>query len=84
MSTHAIFTKFLPCSNTRGSRIRAKFEIGGGAISIPYPHHLSGESAHELAARTLIDKFNPDFLLIESAGIKSGFVFIAASKKHYA
>lgn len=81
---HAIFTKFVPATDTRGSRIRAKFAIGGGAISVPYPHHLSGESAHELAARQLIEKFNPDLLLIESAGIKSGFVFIAASKKHYA
>jgi len=83
MSSHAIFTKFLPCTNTRGSRIRAKFGIGGGAISAPYPHHLSGESAHEFAARQLIEKFNPDLLLIESAGIKSGFVFIAAPAKNY-
>lgn len=83
MFKQSIFTKYIPATNHNGARIRAKFGIGGGAISIPYPHHLHGESVHELAANALIDKFNPDLLLIESADIIGGYVFIAAPAKNY-
>jgi hypothetical protein len=84
MSTHSIFTKYLSPTNYRGARIRAKFGFGGGAISIAFQHELNGAAAHELAAHALIDKYNPDLLLIESADLIGGYVFIAAHKKHYA
>ena len=51
----AIETKYLPATNTRGSRIKATCERG--SITIPYPHELSGDACHIAAADTLVAKF---------------------------
>lgn len=51
----AIQTKYLPCTNNRGSRIKAWIE-GGSSVTIPYPHELSGEEVHKAAAQKLADK----------------------------
>ena len=51
----AIQTKYLPCSNVRGSRIKAKCDRG--SIVIDYPHELSGDKCHIAAADALIAKF---------------------------
>ena len=51
----AIITKYLPATNTRGSRIKASCERG--SITIDYPHELSGDSAHIAAANALVAKF---------------------------
>lgn len=51
----AIQTRYLPCSNVRGSRIKAFCERG--SVTIPYPHELSGDAVHILAAKTLVGKF---------------------------
>lgn len=51
----AIQTRYLPCTNTRGSRIKAWAE-GGHSVTIPYPQELSGEDVHRLAADKLCDK----------------------------
>jgi hypothetical protein len=49
----AIQTKYLPCTNTKGSRIKAWTE-GGNSITIGYPHELpQGEEAHKKAAEAL-------------------------------
>lgn len=51
----AIQTKYLGATNQRGSRIKACTE-GGNTITIPYPHELSGDAVHRLAAQALCDK----------------------------
>ena len=51
----AIVTKYLPATNTRGSRIKASCERG--SITISYPHELSGDACHIAAADALVAKF---------------------------
>lgn len=51
----AILTKYIPCTNTRGSRIKASCERG--SCFIPYPHHVNSEEGHKLAAQALVDRF---------------------------
>ncbi len=48
----AIQTRYFGATNTRGSRIKAWAE-GVASVTIPYPHELSGEAVHRLAAETL-------------------------------
>jgi hypothetical protein len=51
----AIQTKYLPATNTLGSRIKAK--CGRGSITIPYPYELSGDECHREAVRQLVAQF---------------------------
>ena len=51
----AIQTKYLPATNTRGSRIKATCERG--SITIPYPYDLSGDEVHREAVRQLVAQF---------------------------
>ena len=51
----AIVTKYLPATNTRGSRIKAYCERG--AVTISYPYELTIEAAHIAAADALIARF---------------------------
>lgn len=73
----AIITKYIGPTNLKGERISARFALGGGRIVIPFPYALSNECAHQHAAEKLIEKYNKELRIIESAGIDSGFVFIA-------
>lgn len=52
----AIQTKYLPATNTRGSRIKAWCERG--SITVDYPHELSGDAVHRLAVHALVNRFN--------------------------
>jgi hypothetical protein len=51
----AIVTKYLPPTNTRGSRIKAT--AGAGSITVLYPYDIDGQAAHRVAAQALADKF---------------------------
>jgi hypothetical protein len=51
----AIRTKYLPATNSRGSRIKATCERG--SITIPYPYDLSGDEVHREAVRQLLARF---------------------------
>lgn len=51
----AIQTKYIPATNTRGSRIKATCERG--SVTIPYPDELSGHACHIAAADALVAKF---------------------------
>lgn len=50
----AIITKYLPCTNHRGSRIKASCDRG--SITIDWPHE-GPEESHVAAAQALVDKF---------------------------
>jgi len=47
----AIQTKFIPASNTKGSRIKAWCEAG--SLMIPYPYEHNEENAHLAVAKAL-------------------------------
>jgi hypothetical protein len=49
-----IRTKYIPATDTTGSRIKATF--GGKTKSIPYPYELSGEEVHKKAAWAWVEK----------------------------
>ena len=51
----AIQTKYLPCTNHRGSRIKATAE-GVKSLTIGYPHELDSHDAHKQAAQALADR----------------------------
>ena len=50
----AIITKYLPTTNSRGSRIKAT--CSSGSVTIPYPYELSGQAVHRAAAEALAAK----------------------------
>ena len=53
--SQAIVTKYIPASNTRGSRIKAMAERD--SISVPYPHEINSGDVHAYAAQKLCEKF---------------------------
>ncbi len=66
----AIQTKYLPATNTLGSRVKAWAE-GGNAVTIPYPHELSGAEVHRAAAQALVDKLGWNMPFI-TGGLPNG------------
>lgn len=72
----AIITKFIPCTNTKGSRIKASTGKGGHSVMIPYPHELNSEDAHEEAAASLCDKMNWSGGLISGTFETGEMVFV--------
>jgi len=77
----AILTKYLPCTNTKGSRIKAWTE-GGNQITIPYPHELSGQDVHELAAQSLVDKMEWKNIKLYGGGIENGYAFVMVNTQN--
>lgn len=55
----AIHTKYIPATNTRGSRIKA-YTTKNLSATIPYPHELSFELAHFAAVQELVRKYRLD------------------------
>lgn len=81
MASQAITTKYLPCTNTRGSRIQAT-TASGIKVTIGYPHELSGVDCHALAAEKLARQlgwlesgtaFEQQYV---AGGTRTGYVFV--------
>ena len=70
----AIETRYLPCTNYRGDRIKAHAE-GGNNITIPYPHEYDTEKAHHTAAVALCKKMGWSTELL-GGGTDKGYVFV--------
>lgn len=70
----AIETKFLPCTDTKGSRIKA-FDLDNNSVTISYPHELNQGQAHRKAAQALADKMGWTGELIGGC-TKAGYVFV--------
>ena len=51
----AIQTKFIPATNTRGSRIKAT--CARGSAQFAYPHELNQSDVHQWAAKELCKRF---------------------------
>ncbi len=77
----AISTKYLPATNTRGSRIKAH-DSDGHSVTIGYPHELSGAAVHAKAAVSLCLKMGWEGDLI-SGGTKDGYVFVFAESERF-
>lgn len=71
---HAIITKYLPATNTLGSRIKATAYAGSVTIAYDY----SGDACHRRAAQALCEKMGwPSDNWIEGgAPDNSGFAFV--------
>lgn len=63
----AIHTKFLPCTNSSGSRIKAYTASWGDkkgfTAIVPYNHALSGVDVHFEAVKALVEKNKLDWNL---------------------
>jgi hypothetical protein len=56
----AIRTKYIPATNSKGSRIKAT--CSAGSLTISYPTELSGQACYRAAAEALADKLDWDVL----------------------
>jgi hypothetical protein len=76
----AIQTKYLPATNTRGSRIKA-WTDSGFSVTISCPHELSYELCHFEAVKALVAKHNLawDLTDMRYGGTEKGYVFCFAN-----
>ena len=51
----SIQTKYLPATDSNGSRIKAK--CARGSITIPFPYELIGDETHRAAVHALVNRF---------------------------
>lgn len=71
----AIITKYIPATNTKGSRISAS-DCDGNRVTVAYDTQLSGMDCYSVAAQALVDKMGwPDLAMIGGA-IKGGYAFV--------
>jgi len=74
----AIHTKFIPATNTLGSRIKAYTSTGKQA-TISYPYELSYEVAHFQAVKALVENngldWNLDNMRFGDSADGKGYVF---------
>lgn len=72
----SIYTKYLPTTNSRGSRIRATTgeSYPGHTATVGYDYGLSGADVHWQAAKVVADKFNWHGEYIAGT-TKDGYVF---------
>jgi len=73
----AIQTRYLGPTNSRGSRIKAWADAG--SITIPYPHELSGQACHRLAAEALAKKFGWKFNYLGGQLPSGDYAFVSDS-----
>ena len=66
----AIVTKYLPATNTRGSRIKAT--CAGGSITTPYDYELDIDAQHHAAAIGLCNKLGWTFARLHSGALPNG------------
>jgi 1,2-phenylacetyl-CoA epoxidase PaaB subunit len=79
MSNLVIFTKFIPASNVRGSRIKA-FSSEGAPVTIDYKHELDTFDNHKNAAIEFMKKNNISNGILLSASTKDGYAHFVGSK----
>jgi len=77
----AIQTKYIPASNTKGSRIKAWTDgFSGHSVTISYPHEYSHEQCHFQAVKALVKKHKLGWDLSDMryGGTEDGYVFCFA------
>ena len=80
----SIQTKYIPATNTKGSRIKAYTERGL-SVTISYPHEFSHERPHYEAVKALVKKHNLDWpidnMCFGSSADGKGYVFCFKSSE---
>ena len=73
----AIQTKFLPCTNTRGARVKAWASGRPWSVTISYDYSGSDEMPHFRAVQALIEKHKLQWDLnnMRFGGVENGYVF---------
>ena len=72
----AIITKYHGPTNTKGSRISAD-DGDGNRCYISYPHHVSGEDVHRLAAEALCAKMGwSGAETLRGGATRTGYAFV--------
>ena len=69
----AILTKYLPCTNSRGSRIKA-YDCDKNSVTMSYDYALNGEEQYKRVAIALCVKMGWDTDLV-GGGVENGYVF---------
>jgi len=71
----AIQTKYLPATNTKGSRVKAF--TNDFNVTIPFDYSLNDEKVYFKAVKELIKKYKLDWNISEMVygGVKNGYVF---------
>lgn len=69
----SITTKYLPPTNSRGSRIKATCEAG--SITVPYPYELSVQQGHSAACAALLAKLGWEGRYV-GGSTATGYVFV--------
>lgn len=77
--TQAIITKFIPCTNHRGSRVKAMCDAG--SITLDWEHALTSDENHTRAAEALAKKLEWEWNHIGGSlpSNMGGYVFIRRS-----
>lgn len=71
----AIVTKYIPCTNFRPSRVKAKCQAG--SVTVSWDHALDSLGNHANAARTLCERFGWSGRWEAGAGADTGgYVFV--------
>ena len=70
----AIQTKYLPCTDTKGSRVKA-FTSNGQSLTMPYDYSLENEAVYKKVAIALCEKMDWSTDLI-GGGTKDGYTFV--------
>lgn len=79
MARMAIVTKFLPPTNYRGARVKARAEAG--SIVLPWNYELNVINNHRAAALALMTKLGWDWPIAEGPLPGSGYVFVEVPKQ---
>ena len=74
----AIETKFLPCTNTKGDRIKAICEFN--SITLAWDDGLTAEENHRQAALELINTNGGESENIITGSLKNSYVHVKGSK----
>jgi len=75
----AIQTKYLPATNSKGSRIKA-WTPNKQSVTIPYSYDMTDDYLHFEAVKALVKKYKLDWDLTDMrfGGTRDGYVFCFA------
>ncbi len=69
-----ITTKFIPCTNTKGDRVKAK-TTAGKSVTLGWNYALDVEGNHKAAAQALKNKMQWDYDMV-GGSTNTGYVFV--------
>lgn len=79
----SIITKYLPATNYRGARIKARQSGGPNHITLSYDHRLDADSNHMAAAKALTVKLSWPGVWAEGSLGNSGNVYVCTATRSF-